>query len=172
MNAAEYGIDLLVDRFADLDHIPSLREITSWLEEAEINDEEIAPYKTFSAEKYTRNRVYSNDFVEMIVIGWMPGQESFIHDHYGSNGAVKVFEGSVTETRYSFDEDHLLRVDSVSEASPGGILGVGDPEIHKLNNTSADSEKAVTIHVYAPPLVGLNVYKLGSGEVNYYRPEQ
>ncbi|MCD9185007.1 MAG: cysteine dioxygenase family protein [Pyrinomonadaceae bacterium] len=160
------GFKFLVEKFSELKKIPSLPDICGWLAEAEITNEEIAPFRVFSEENYTRNLIFRNDFAEILVLGWIPGQESLIHDHDGSHGVVRIFEGSICETKFNWDENRKLRAVSKTEATSGMMTSVGDSDIHHLKNISA--QNSLTIHIYAPPLKRLHIYKEGTGEVEIY----
>lgn len=160
------GFKFLIEKFSELKEIPALSDICGWLAEARITNEEIEPYRRFSKEKYTRNLIFRNDFAEVLVLGWIPGQESLIHDHDGSHGVVRVFEGSICETKFYWDEDRKIRAGMKSEAGCGMMTAVGEPDIHHLKNTSA--QNSLTVHIYAPPLKKLHIYEEGSGEVNIY----
>lgn len=163
------GLSFLTENFSHLQDVPTLPDICGWLAEAEITEEEIQPYRHFQTEKYARNRIFSNAFVEILILAWLPGQETLIHDHNGSHGVVRIFEGTITETKYTFDESGKIQIGSDQNVSAGMLAGVGEPDIHKLGNEGA--EKAISIHVYAPPLKGMNIYEVGSGESWLYQPE-
>ncbi|MBX7172277.1 MAG: cysteine dioxygenase family protein [Pyrinomonadaceae bacterium] len=163
------GLRFLTEKFSRLQEIPSLPDICGWLAEAEITEDEILPYRHFNFEKYARNRIFSNDFVEMLILAWLPGQDTLIHDHNGSHGVVRIFEGTITETKYKFDESGTIQVNAKQAVPAGTLAGVGEPDIHKLGNES--DKGAISIHVYAPPLKGMNIYEVGSSESWLYQPE-
>lgn len=160
------GLGFLIEKLEALEKAPTLPDICGWLAEAEITDAEIAPYRKFSDEKYTRNRIFRNEFAEILILGWISEQESMIHDHDGSVGVIRVFEGEVTETKFRWDDNEKLVVASKQAVSKGLIAGVGEPDIHQLQ--SSGGQNTVTIHVYAPPLEGLHIYDLESREIIYY----
>lgn len=156
----------LLEIFRSVQAVPSIEEIRAWMGTADISGSDIARQITFSPERYTRNRVFRNEFIELLAIGWMPKQQSLIHDHDGSLGVVRVFQGVITETRYAMSEEAGLRIAEVAVAGSPTIASVIEPDIHKLANTS-NVEYGVTIHAYAPPLKGLNIYELGSTESSF-----
>lgn len=156
------GLKFLTEKFSVLTETPTLPNICGWLAEAEFTDEEIIPFRQFNSEKYTRHKVFKNDFVELLVIAWLPNQETLIHDHNGSHGVVRVFEGAITETKYKFDDEKKIEINSVQDAGLGAIAGVGEPDIHKLSNNG--TQNAISIHVYAPPLIGMNIYEVSKSD--------
>lgn len=163
------GLRFLTEKFSNLNEVPTLPDICGWLAEADFTESEIAPYRHFNEEKYTRNKIFRNEFVELLILGWLPGQETLIHDHNGSHGVVRIFDGIITETKYKVDEDKKIQIGTTQDVPAGMLAGVGEPDIHKLGNVS--DEKAISIHVYAPPLAGMNIYEVGSGESWLYQPE-
>lgn len=162
------GFGFLIEKFSGLAEIPTLPDICGWLAEAAITDEEIAPYRYFSPDKYTRNQVFRNEFVELLVLGWLPGQISLIHDHDGSHGVIRVFEGMMIETKFGRGADQKLFVGTKRNVSEGMLAGVGEPDIHQLSSIETEGQNSITIHVYAPPLKGLNVYEVGSAMSEFY----
>lgn len=149
---------------------PSLEEITSWLSTVEISQLDLEPYLGFKEGNYWRHRVCRNEVVEMLVICWRPGQKTPIHDHNGSHGAVRVHEGLMQETIFSYDEDKGLSYNTGRECTQGTITGAGVPDIHQLGNPDASGRDLITVHVYAPPLGVLRTYKLGSSQIDLYTP--
>ena len=79
------------------------------------------PYLGFKAGNYSRHRVMKNEFVEMLVLCWKPGQRTPIHDHNGSHGAVFVHEGILWETMFDYDTETGLNYRSHRELRADGI---------------------------------------------------
>ena len=149
---------------------PTLEAITSWLSTVEISQLELEPYLGFKEGNYWRHRVCRNDAVEMLIICWRPGQKTPIHDHNGSHGVVRVQQGLMQETIFSFDEEQGLTHESSRECGAGTLTGAAVPDIHQLGNPDVSGCDLITVHVYAPPLGVLKTYKLGSSQVDLYTP--
>jgi cysteine dioxygenase len=152
--------------------VPSLEEINSWLREVSVEMEDLRPYMGFKAGTYARHRVFRNDYAELLVLCWRPGQRTPIHDHNGSHGAVRVCEGVMWETIFALNEAKELYYQTAREWRGGGVTGAGVPDIHQLGNPEVSGRNLVTLHLYAPPLGVLNTYKVGSSEVGQYTPDQ
>jgi cysteine dioxygenase len=152
--------------------VPSLEEINSWLREVSVELEELRPYMGFKAGTYARHRVFRNDYAELLVLCWRPGQRTPIHDHNGSHGAVRVCEGVMWETMFALNEAQELYYQTAREWNGGGVTGAAVPDIHQLGNPEVSGRNLVTLHLYAPPLGVLNTYKVGSSEVGQYTPDQ
>jgi len=150
---------------------PSLEQLEVWLESAEISAEELQPYLGFKDGNYWRHRVCRNEAVEMLVLCWRPGHRTPIHDHKGSHGAVKVYDGVLWETIFIFDSEKGLSYKNAREYREGEITGAGVLDIHQLGNPDVSGQRLITIHIYAPPLGVLNTYRVGSPEIDLYTPD-
>ena len=150
---------------------PSLEQIYSWLRESDISPEDLQPYISFKEGNYWRHRVFRNEFVEMLVLCWRPGQRTPIHDHNGSHGGVKIWEGHLWETIFSYDEVNGLEYKSGRELAQGSVTGSDVPDIHQLGNPDVSEKDLVTLHIYSPPLGVLHTYKPGSAKVDLYTPD-
>ena len=161
----------LVATLEAVNSAPSLAQIYKWLEKAEVSTEELRPYIGFKEGNYWRHLVCRNKFVEMLVLCWRPGQRTPIHDHNGSHGGVKVCQGLMWETNFSYDPVAGLEYKSAREHAPGSVTGSDVPDIHQLGNPDVSGRDLVTIHVYAPPLGVLHTYKPGSATIDLYVPD-
>jgi cysteine dioxygenase len=167
-----FSLQSLVAKLDSVDKAPSLAEIYEWLEKAEISIEELQPYTGFKEGNYWRHRVYRNEFVEMLILCWRPGQRTPIHDHNGSHGGVKVWKGMLWETIFSYDPVTGLEYKSARELSPSSVTGSDVPDIHQLGNPDVSEQDLITIHIYAPPLGVLHTYKPGSATIDLYVPDE
>jgi cysteine dioxygenase len=166
------SLQSLVQTLQSLSGPPSLDQIYEWLETAEISTEDLQPYLGFKEGNYRRHRVCRNEFVEMLVLCWRPGQRTPIHDHNGSHGGVRIHEGRLWETTFTYDALAGLEYKSAREYSPGAVTGSDVPDIHQLGNPDVSEQNLITIHVYAPPLGVLHTYKPGSATIDLYTPDE
>ncbi len=160
----------LVEKLQSQTSPPLIEEITSWLENVHITRADMEPYLGFKEGNYWRHRVCRNEACEMLFICWRPGQKTPIHDHNGSHGVVRVQEGLMWETMFTYDESNGLRYQSARECPTGEVTGAGVPDIHQLGNPDVSGQDLITVHVYAPPLGVLHTYKVGSAQVDLYTP--
>lgn len=167
-----FSLHSLVQTLESLSSAPGLEQIYNWLQTAEISNEELQPYLGFKEGNYWRHRVLRNEFVEMLVLCWRPGQRTPIHDHNGSHGGVKVQQGMLWETTFTYDQLAGLEYKSAREYAPGAVTGSDVPDIHQLGNPDVSEQNLVTIHVYAPPLGVLHTYKPGSAKIDLYTPDE
>jgi len=161
----------LADWLNSLTKVPTLEETNRLIQYTDISDDEIEPYLGFKVGNYSRHRVMKNEFVEMLVLCWKPGQRTPIHDHNGSHGGVKVHEGRLWETIFNYDPEKGLEYKSARDYAPGSVTGSDIPDIHQLGNPDVSEQDLITIHVYAPPLGVLHTYKPGSTKIDLYVPD-
>jgi cysteine dioxygenase len=106
-------------------------------------------YQNFDKSKYVRNKVYSDNDIEIIIICWHSHQMSGVHNHPENGCIVRVLSGELKEEQYELDNGKLkiiktncLKMDDTSYQE--GING-----IHNIVNES--DERAITLHIYSPP---------------------
>ena len=154
----------LAERLAALGRRPELPEVNAWMREVEVGDDELRPHVGFKEGTYARHRVRLCGHAELLVLCWRPGQRTPIHDHNGSFGAVRVLRGVMWETLFEMDGGRGLLYKSSREWTPGHVTGADIPDIHQLGNPEVSGQDLITLHLYAPPLTSLNVYKVGRKE--------
>ncbi|HEX5641462.1 MAG TPA: cysteine dioxygenase family protein [Thermoleophilia bacterium] len=123
----------------------------------------------FSRDGYARNLVCRTSSFELLVLCWRPGQESTIHDHAGALNAIRVYSGELTSRTFTRTSGAAAGDGPVAQdgeervPADGHMVGLDRNGIHQLANTSG--QDLVTVHVYAPALMELNVYSTTSAEV-------
>ncbi|HEY0384974.1 MAG TPA: cysteine dioxygenase family protein [Pyrinomonadaceae bacterium] len=162
----------LKETLAALRAAPALADLDRWLSDVQVTQQDICPFRFFKPGTYTRHLVMRNEFAELLVLCWLPGQRTPIHDHNGSYGAVRVCEGVMWETSFALNDARELYYGSAREWSPGEVTNANVPDIHQLGNPECSGQSLVTLHLYAPPLGVLNTYKVGSSEVGHYSPNE
>jgi cysteine dioxygenase len=159
-----FSLASLVETLEGLDARPEMSQVDEWMRRVEVSREELRPYVSFKEGTYARHRVFICNHAELLVLCWRPGQRTPIHDHAGSFGSVRVLEGFMWETLFEMDSGTGLVYKSAREWTPGHVTGADVPDIHQLGNPDVSSADLITLHLYAPPLTSLNVYKVGRKE--------
>lgn len=167
-----FSFKSLAEALSSLRAAPTFKEINDWLFRVNIKPDDLRPYRFFKSGTYARHRVMRNEFAELLVLCWKPGQRTPIHDHNGSYGAVRVCEGVMWETIFGLNREHQLCYQSAREWHAGETTAADVPDIHQLGNPEVSGQDLVTLHLYAPPLGVLNTYKVGSSEVGHYSPNE
>ena len=123
-----------------------LKDLKSILEE--YNGVDWKDYITFNNEKYTRNTVFINNNIELIIISWNNNQTSGIHDHPENGCLMKILQGELDEHNYEINENklNLLNIRNCKE----GSIGYKEGELG-LHNIINKDNKTVSLHIYSPP---------------------
>jgi mannose-6-phosphate isomerase-like protein (cupin superfamily) len=107
-----------------------------------------------------------DDAYEAWVIRWPAGGAIDLHDHGGSAGAFTVIEGTLTELRA---DRARRRAPWSRDVQTGASAVFGPHHVHDVVN--AGDEPAVSVHVYAPPLVAMTFYEVAGDAVRPVRTE-
>jgi cysteine dioxygenase len=120
--------------------------------------------------KYTRNLIFSNEHMDVLLMCWPAGSKSAIHSHDDSSCWVALVEGQVWEVQYDMPKCDLQFMEK-EEKDPTGAMGrcsrlrvIGETKltldgssasyandeigVHRIENRS--NKPAYTLHVYAP----------------------
>jgi len=150
---------------------PTQSELDALLRRLELDPEELRPHLGFKPNTYTRHRVFRSELCEMLVLCWLPGHRTAIHDHNGSYGAIRICEGAMEEEIFARNEAGEVVPAETYARDAGEVTGTDVPDIHRIGNAESNAERMITIHVYAPPLRVINTYQLGSAEVGECWPD-
>ncbi len=101
--------------------------------------------KSFLESQYARQLIFKTDNVELILMCWLPGQGTPVHNHGKSDAITLVLEGEMAYTTY-YPEDRKVS----GTLCPGDIEHIPIGIEHEVKNNS--NKKLVTLHVYSPPL--------------------
>ncbi len=114
-----------------------------------------APAGAGHARGYTRTLIHKNDAFEIVVIHWMPGCVTPVHDHGGSHCWLSVASGAMRVEnflRYDRGEEQgraHIALEGREELVTGGIdYRQDDVHLHRC----ITPEAATTLHVYAKPI--------------------
>jgi len=87
--------------------------------------------------------------LSLIALVWLPGQVTRIHDHL-CWCVVHVLQGSVLETRYRAQGDHLTTTRAKHHGVGSTSVLLPPADIHRIGNVATDT--AITLHVYGMDL--------------------
>ncbi len=102
--------------------------------------------------------MFENDYVDVWVLSWLPGQETGFHDHDLSELGLCVAQGVIREHHmhlHAADTDHLVHPGE-SHEGPFGY-------IHRVEYQAG--EPAVSVHAYSPPLAWVGQYREQGGQL-------
>jgi cysteine dioxygenase len=161
----------LTHALASLTSAPTQHELDALLRRLELAPEELRPHLVFKPQTYTRRRVFRSDLCEMLVLCWLPGHRTAIHDHNGSYGAIRICEGAMAEEIFALNEMGEVVFAETHARTAGEVAGTDVPDIHRIGNAGDSEQRMITIHIYAPPLRVINTYQAGSAEVGECWPD-
>lgn len=142
---------------ADIDHqchAPELAEISRRIVES-------GRWRDYVAvcEDYRDYRlVFENDYIDIWVLSWLPGQETGFHDHDISEVGLCVAEGAIREHHM-----HVHQPDTSHVIEPGQAQEGPFGYIHRVEHWAGDP--AVSVHSYSPPLAWVGQYREVDGQM-------
>jgi len=101
-------------------------------------------------------RLHRDHHIDVWLLCWVSAQETGLHDHDLSSGAVRVIDGTLCELRpvpARVDLDETLY-----HAGEGFCFDAS--RIHDVRH--AGTEPAVSLHIYSPPLWRMGYYETGA----------
>jgi len=160
---------------------PSQGQLARWLDEEVRDDRELAPGELrLLAERigcepglwrphvhhdpYERYTVllHRREQLDVWLLCWLEVQETGLHDHDRSAGALYVCDGTLVEDVIRFNSSSSLGTARRRlQAGVSRAFDVG--HIHGVGHLGPGP--ATSIHVYSPALRGMGHYELGSGGV-------
>ena len=141
--------------------------IDSALDKVALDCDELAPFIFFREETYGRNLIARTKEFELLVLTWLPGQRTPIHNHDGQRCWMWMNSGTLTFKNYKpiSLQGELVPTGSVETHSVGDLVYIDDGKgIHSIANAS--KKPAVSLHLYAGPVSRCRIYneKIGHFE--------
>jgi cysteine dioxygenase len=156
------------DYFAALDRragpLP-LGLLEDWLRETPLTADLLSDFLVFRPDRYVRNLVHAGPGYQALALCWRTGQRSPIHNHRGSACGVKVLLGVATETAFARAPNGMVVPTGSRDLAAGYLCGSVDDDIHQVSNLQAGGADLVTLHVYSPPLLRMDMYSLDTPAV-------
>lgn len=131
---------------------PSLVDLADAMASVSLTLADVQPYVEGNPRSYNRALVVLGEHCELLVMTWLPGQESVPHDHAGSICVMQVLQGTALEAQYRVDRHGYADLDYECSVPCGEITAGEDAGVHAIRNSADAETPLVTVHVYAPPL--------------------
>jgi predicted metal-dependent enzyme (double-stranded beta helix superfamily) len=96
--------------------------------------------------------IHRDEYVDIWLICWSPGNDTGWHDHDISAGAVRVVLGALMESNPRIGGVHAQTV-----IAEGRSICFGPDHIHRL---TCEAEHSISLHAYSPPLWRLGQYSI------------
>ena len=100
-------------------------------------------YIIFNNYKYSKNIIYRNTIFEIIMISWLPGQYTKLHEHPKNGCLMKVLYGTLNEILFSTNKTYTETKINTNE-----ITFIKNNK-HIISNIS--NKCSISIHIYSPP---------------------
>ena len=157
------------------------QKIYDYLVAYEIRAEDLENYKQWLADRHTRNKIFRNDMIEVMLICWPKGAVTPLHTHNGQLGWMTMIEGKLLVENYRKvdcnrpENQQVVGLDCLAGATridmeflanelaiPGGPLNTVDKTqtIHRIKNLEEWNERAVSLHVYSRPIDSCVVFDM------------
>lgn len=143
-----------------------LRVLSELLGKTGVTRADIAPVCVFGTGGYRRNTIARSEWYELLALCWRSGHSTPIHDHHGSSCAFRVVEGAGTEIRFAKTPSGLICPAGSVQMNPGYVCAAEDSDIHQVANMQSPGTDLVTLHIYSPPIKGMNTYEYLCGHVD------
>lgn len=157
------------------------QKIYDYLISYEIRPEDLERYKQWLPDRHTRNKIFRNDMIEVMLICWPIGAITPLHTHNGQLGWMTMIEGKLVVENYkknrcnAAENEQVVGIDCLAGASqiemehlademavPGGPLNTVDKTqtIHRIINLADWNERAVSLHIYSRPIDSCVVFDM------------
>lgn len=155
--------------------------ISDYLMKYAIRAEDIQRYRRFLDEKHTRNKIFRNDMIEVMLICWNIGNRTPLHTHNGQLGWMEMIEGKLFVENFRKidcnrpENQEVVGMDCLAGATeismealdtelvePGGALNTVDKHhtIHRISNLPEWNTRAVSLHIYSRPIDSCVVFDM------------
>jgi cysteine dioxygenase len=128
-------------------------KLTDYLKDHRVNPEELLRFAYFREDTYGRNLIKRTDNYEVLLLNWLPGQRTPIHDHAGQRCWMWVHTGELIITHYeSLDEDgtELVPTGTPEKLTEESLIYLDDPlKLHVISNPT--KRPAISLHIYSKP---------------------
>ena len=157
------------------------QKIYDFLVSYEIRHEDLEHYKHWLTDRHTRNKIFRNDMIEVMLICWPIGAITPLHTHNGQLGWMTMLEGKLIVENYkkircnAAENEQVVGMDCLAGATqiemehidtehavPGGPINTVDKTqtIHRIKNLAEWNEPAVSMHVYSRPIDSCVVFDM------------
>jgi len=157
------------------------QKIYDYLVAYEIRPDDLERYVNWLPDRHTRNKIFRNDMIEVMLICWPMGAVTPLHTHNGQLGWMTMLEGKLLVENYRKvdcnrpENQQVVGMDCLAGATkiemqhlgnelaiPGGPLNTVDKTqtIHRIRNNADWNERAMSMHVYSRPIDSCVVFDM------------
>ncbi len=157
------------------------QKIHDYLVAYEIRSEDLQKYIQWLPDRHTRNKIFRDDMIEVMLICWPIGAITPLHTHNGQLGWMTMIEGKLVVENYRKvncnrpENQQVVGMDCLAGATeiemqpldtemaiPGGPINTVDKTqtIHRIINRAEWNERAMSLHIYSRPIDSCVVFDL------------
>jgi cysteine dioxygenase len=157
------------------------QKLYDYLTTRAIRREDLDRYRRWLPDRHTRNKIFRNDRIEVMLLCWPIGATTPLHTHNGQLGWMSMIDGRLYIENYKklscnrSENQQVVALDCLAGATeiemkllgtqvalPGGPLNTVDKAqtIHRIMNLAEWNERAVSMHVYSLPIDSCVVFDL------------
>jgi cysteine dioxygenase len=160
----------LIDYLDRLTARASIERLSALLNETAVTLDDLREFVEFAPDHYQRNLVCLGEWYEILVICWLSGQRSPIHNHAQSTCGLKVLSGVCSETVFDHAPCGQVVARHTTHATEGHICATQDADTHQVSNLQPAGQNLVTLHIYSPPLRAMERFSITGGAAEIWRP--
>ncbi len=146
------------------------RSVLAALKQTRIDWAVMGRHVAFDGECYLRRRLFLSRSWEILMLCWLPGQKTAIHDHGASWGSTLVMMGDLTERAYRAPAGGPLELKTETVLATGQVTVESQQTIHEVANLG--HAPAASLHLYSPPLRFLHSYDAATAEKRHIEPAE
>jgi predicted metal-dependent enzyme (double-stranded beta helix superfamily) len=128
------------------------RELAELVEDLAARPEVWSDQVSYAGGRRHYASIQRDEYVDVWLICWSPGNDTGWHDHDVSSGAVQVVRGALLESNPRIGGEHVQAV-----VTEGRSFSFGPDHIHRL---TGEAEQTISLHAYSPPLWRLGQYSI------------
>jgi cysteine dioxygenase len=157
------------------------QKIYDYVVSYEIRPQDLEKFKQWLPDRHTRNKIFRNDMIEVMLICWPIGAKTPLHTHNGQLGWMTMIEGRLIVQNFRKEScdrpenQQVVGMDCLAGATqiemvhledelvvPGGPVNTVDKTqtIHRILNPEVWNERAVSMHIYSRPIDSCVVFDM------------
>jgi hypothetical protein len=142
----------------DFDHDLDVNELEDFVERVASRPEVWRAHVHHECDRRFYVQLHRDPHVDLWLICWDAAQETGLHDHDRSSGAVRVVEGTLLEDSFVARPDGSIGLETVRHPA-GARFGFDSTYIHDVRHDGG--APATSLHAYSPALWRMGHYALG-----------
>ncbi|XP_072021087.1 cysteine dioxygenase type 1-like [Amphiura filiformis] len=147
----------------------NVEEVQSVMENYKSDEDDWDKFAKYDHHRYTRNLVdEGNGRFNLMILAWGEGQGSSIHSHSDAHCFMKVLDGTLRESLFSWPSEsekrRAMNQIGVNDYQRDQVAYINDSKgLHRVENLS-HSDSACSLHLYSPPFDSCKCFDQRTGK--------